>query len=109
MPSKQIIGHVKFAPNEYKMKTIVLDKDIYSLDALFRAITDLRLNNIIAITKNEKSYILQFEDEFLFDEEKIIYEINTQMVRIQLEDKFCCIRNAIVKKALSVNKGIIDD
>lgn len=91
------------------MKKIEFDNEIYSLDALFRAITDLQIQDSVIITKDNENFLLQFNKSIFINEQKIIHEVNTQMVRIQLENKFSHIRNAIVKKALSVNKGVIDD
>lgn len=88
------------------MKNILLDKKIYSLNAIFRACSELSNFADVIISDSDLHYSIQSSDGKKLNVQEFLKEVNMQMVRIQLEDKFNNIRNIIVEKALFVNKGI---
>lgn len=89
---------------------VIFDKKIYALDAIFRAIVDSRCSNHVTIEEDSKNYIALFDKLISLEEkQKLVGDVNVQMVKIKLEEKFESIRKIIVDRALSVNKELMND
>ena len=92
------------------MQTITSDivyfnKNLYLLDAIFRAIADRKWSNSVIVKEDSDNYIASFCGYLEIDEKNMfITSVNLQMVRIKLENQFENLRNLIVERALSVNR-----
>lgn len=81
-----------------------LSKELYSKDALNRAIFDLFSNATCIVSEFENNYILEIKSNETPTNSEVeatfLKSLSDHQVRIDLEEKFSTIRNLLVAKAI---------